>query len=361
MSEEKPPRIVPVILSGGSGTRLWPLSRLDRLKPMVDLTGEGTLLELTARRVADAALFLPPVLVTGEEDSAAAAGQLAASGMAAALTVVEPAARGTASAVALAALTLDEDALMLVLPSDHVITDENAFRLAIESARGAALEGWLVTFGIAPDRPETGYGYIKRGARIADGAYRAERFAEKPDAATATRWLAEGGYDWNAGIFLMRAGDYLAALAVEAPVLAAAARAAVAGGRREGSQLLPQAAALAAAPSSSIDRAVMERWDRVAVIPVAMGWSDVGSWEAVYALGPHDAQGNAVAGDAVAVDSRGCLVRTDGPVVVALGVEDLVIIATERAVLVVPRGDTQRVGQAIEALEKRRERGTDNG
>jgi mannose-1-phosphate guanylyltransferase len=356
MNGPAPTRVTPVILSGGSGTRLWPLSRLDRLKPMVDLTGDGTLLQLTARRVADAALFLPPILVTGAEDAAAAAGQLDA-----ALTILEPVARGTATAIALAALTLDAGALMLVLPSDHVIADEAAFRSAIEAARLVASEGWLVTFGIAPDRPETGYGYIQRGEAITDGAFRAQRFAEKPDSTTATAWLAEGGYDWNAGIFLMRAGDYLAALTGHAPAIAAAARTAVAGGHRESARLLPDAAALAASPSESIDRAVMEKWDRVAVVPVAMGWSDVGSWEAVYALGPHDGAGNAVSGDAVAVDSRGCLVRTDGPVVVALGVENLVIVATERAVLVIPRGDTQRVGEAIAALERRREKGSDDG
>ncbi|HWT11401.1 MAG TPA: sugar phosphate nucleotidyltransferase, partial [Allosphingosinicella sp.] len=226
-----------------------------------------------------------------------------------------------------------------------VIADETAFEAAVAIALSAAEDGWLVTFGITPDRPETGYGYIRRGAPIGGGAHRAERFAEKPDSATATAWLAEGGYDWNAGIFLMRAGDYLEALAATAPALLDAARAGAAG----------DPAAFAAAPSASVDRAVMEQWDRVAVVPVAMGWSDVGSWEAVHALGPHDAHGNAVAGDAVAVDSRGCLVRSDGPVVVALGVEDLVIVATERAVLVVPRGSSQRVGEAIEAIGKRRE------
>ena len=345
------PRVTPVILSGGAGTRLWPLSRLDRLKPMVDLTGEGSLLQLTARRVANRARFTPPLLVTGAENAEAGAAELAAAGIPPEQTIVEPAARGTAAAIALAALALDPAAPMLVMPSDHVIADEPAFQAAIEAAVSTAQDGWLVTFGITPDRPETGYGYIKRGAPIGGGAHRVERFAEKPDAATAAAWLAEGGYDWNAGIFLMRAGDYLAALAAEAPALLEAARAAIAG----------DAAAFAAAPSASVDRTVMEKWNRVAVVPVAMGWSDVGSWEAVHALGPHDTDGNVVAGDAVAVGSRGCLVRSDGPVVVALGVDDLVIVATERAVLVVPRGSSQQVGQAIEALERRRDGGAKDG
>ncbi|MGZ8421038.1 MAG: mannose-1-phosphate guanylyltransferase, partial [Allosphingosinicella sp.] len=200
-------------------------------------------------------------------------------------------------------------------------------------------EGWLVTFGITPDRAETGYGYIKRGEALADGAFRAARFAEKPDRKTAEGWVAEGGWDWNAGIFLFARETLLAALRQHAPEVLAAVE-----------------DDFAAAPSASIDKALMEKADKVAVVPAAMGWSDIGSWEALHALGPLDGDGNLLSGDVVAPDSRNCLVRTDGPVVVALGVEDLVIVATERAVLVVPRGETQRVREAIEALEARRVR-----
>jgi len=355
MSEgETAVRIAPVILCGGAGTRLWPLSRIDRLKPMVDLTGEGTLLQLTAQRVADTSRFSAPLLVASAEDAVAIEEQLRAIDTAPGLIVMEPAARGTAAAIALAALSVASETVLLVMPSDHVIADTDAFRAAVDTALPLASQGWLVTFGIEPDRPETGYGYIRRGEPAGPCAFRVAHFAEKPDAATAAAWLAEGGHDWNAGIFLMRAGDYLAALQAYAPsILTAVADAVARGGQADG-RLHPHSEAFAAAPSTSIDRAVMEKSDRVAVVPVTMGWSDVGSWEAVHGLGPHDDAGNMVTGDAVALDSRNCLVRTDGPVVVALGVEDLVIVATERAVLVVPRGQTQRVGEAIAALEARR-------
>ena len=347
-------RITPVILCGGAGTRLWPLSRIDRLKPMVNLTGAGTLLQLTARRVGDPATFAAPVLVAGMDEAEAIEGQLQEIGVSPGLLLLEPVARGTAAAIALAALACEGDAVLLVMPSDHLIADEDAFRAAVAAALPLAKEGWLVTFGIAADRPETGYGYIKRGPAIAGGAFKVARFTEKPDAATAGAWLAEGGHDWNAGIFLLRADAYLAALGEAAPAIAEAVRVAASAETREAGRAMPDAEALAGAPAESIDRAVMEKAGKVAVVPVAMGWSDVGSWEAVHAIGPPDKDGNVVSGDAIALDSRGCLVRSDGPVVVALGVDDLVVVATERAVLVVPRGQTQRVKEAIDALEARR-------
>jgi mannose-1-phosphate guanylyltransferase len=193
-----------------------------------------------------------------------------------------------------------------------------------------------VTFGIAADRPETGYGYIERGEALASGGYRAARFAEKPDRATAQAWLAEDGWDWNSGIFLFAREALLDGLREHAPDVLAAA---------EGD--------FASAPAESIDTALMEKADKVAVVPAAIGWSDIGSWEALHAMGPRDGDGNLLSGDVVAPGSRDCLVRSEGPVVVALGVQDLVIVATERAVLVVPRGESQRVREAIEALEGR--------
>lgn len=323
------PPIRPVILSGGAGTRLWPLSRADRPKQFLALAGEESLLKATARR---AAAWGAPIVVAGREQALAVRAE-----MPDARLVLEPCARGTAAAVALAAAAAGEGELLLVMPSDHFIEDEAAFRAAVATAAPLAGDGWLVTFGIAPDRAETGYGYIKRGEALAEGAYRAARFAEKPDRATAEAWLAEGGWDWNAGIFLFQRETLLAALREHAPEVLAAV---------EGD--------FASAPTASIDTAVMEKAARVAVVPATMGWSDIGSWEALHALGPLDPDGNLLAGDVVAPDSRFCLVRSEGPVVVALGVEDLVIVATERAVLVVPRGESQRVREAIDALEKRR-------
>lgn len=322
------PTIRPVILSGGAGTRLWPLSRADRPKQFLALAGEESLLKATARR---ASAWGTPIVVAGHDQALAVRAEIPDARL-----VLEPCPGGTAAAVALAALQAAPGELLLVMPSDHHIEDEAAFRAAVATAAPLAGEGWLVTFGIAADRPETGYGYIRRGEALAPGAWRVARFAEKPDRPTAQAWLTEGGWDWNAGIFLFAREALLDGLREHAPEILAAAEGDFAG-----------------APAASIDTALMEKADRVAVVPAAMGWSDIGSWEALHALGPRDGDGNLLAGDVVAPGSRGCLVRSDGPVVVALGVEDLVIVATERAVLVVPRGESQRVREAIDALEAR--------
>lgn len=328
-------RIRPVILSGGAGTRLWPLSRRDRPKQFLALDGSDSLLRQTAARAGH---WGEPMVVAGTDQAAAVAAELPGARL-----IVEPCARGTAAAIALAALAADEEDLLLVMPSDHRIADEAAFRAAVAKAVPAAQDGRLVTFGIVPDRPETGYGWIERGSEtLGGGVYPVARFTEKPDRATAEHFLERGGCYWNAGLFLFRVRDGLANLRDLHPEILAAARAA---------KTAPES--FADSPSLSWDKAVMERTRDAAVVPVEMGWSDLGSWEALHALGPHDAHGNALSGDAVAVDSRGCLVRSDGPAVVALGVEDLVIVATERAVLVVPRGESQRVREAIDALEAR--------
>ena len=350
MMSDAPARpIIPIILSGGSGTRLWPLSRGARPKQMLDLLGAGSMLEVTAGRVADRALFAPPVLV-------AAAGQAGA--IEAALPglgglILEPEAKNTAPAIALAALAAEADDVLLILPSDHLIADAAGFQGAVRRALPFAGQGWLVTFGMRAERGETGYGYIERGPALGDGVHQAVRFVEKPDAATAGRFAAGGRHDWNGGIFLIRAGTYLEALAEHAPKIAEAAEAAMAGARRDGRRLHPDAAAFAAAPSLSIDYAVMEKADKVAVVPVAIGWSDVGSWDSLHEVAARDEAGNAIAGDVLALDARNCLIRSEGPLVAAIGVEDLVVIATKDAVLVVPRAQSQRVKDAVEALKEK--------
>jgi mannose-1-phosphate guanylyltransferase/mannose-1-phosphate guanylyltransferase/mannose-6-phosphate isomerase len=333
-------RITPVILSGGSGTRLWPLSRADRLKQFLTLSGEHSLIQDTALRVADPAMFAAPMVVAGAGQSNEIKEQLAAAGIASARLVVEPAARNTAPAIALAAFAAAPDDLLLILPSDHFIADAAAFRAHVAAARAAAEDGWLVTFGMTPDRPETGYGYISEGEAIGGGLSRVAAFVEKPDRATAEAWLAAGSHLWNSGIFLFRASAFLDALAVHAPEVHAAASAA-------GDD------AFASAPKLSIDVAVMEKHDRVAVRPAAFGWSDVGSWESLHAILPHDDAGNALAGDVVALGVSNCLIRSDGPVIAAIGVADLVIVATERAILIVPRDQSQRAQEAIAALTGR--------
>jgi mannose-1-phosphate guanylyltransferase len=351
---DRPP-IIPVILSGGTGVRLWPLSRLGRPKQLVALVPGPTLLQQTAARIADRDRFAPPLVVAGVENAEAIADQLGADMR----LILEPAPRNTAPAVALAALEAGADDLLLVLPSDHAIADEAAFSAAVAAAAPFAQEGWLVTFGVRPDRPETGYGWLRRGAPLAPNLFEAATFVEKPPLDRAEAFLAEGGYDWNAGMFLFRAGVLVAALEAHAPDVLAAARAALSGARREAGRVYPATDAFAAAPAISLDKAVMEKAERVAVAAVEMGWSDVGSWDAVHALGPRDADGNLLAGDVVAPGSRNCLIRSDGPAVVALGVEDLIVVATERAVLVARRGESQRIGEAIDALEARRHKPRD--
>jgi len=252
-----------------------------------------------------------------------------------------------------AALEASDDAVLLVMPSDHVINDVAAFRTAIEAALPLARDGWLITFGITPDKPETGYGYIRRGAEIAGGVYKVEAFVEKPDLARAQSYLAAGDYSWNGGIFLFRADTYLAALERYQPLMVAAVRAALERGERGDGFIRPDAEAFLASPAESIDYAVMEKSDRVAVVPVEMGWSDVGSWDALHLLGPDDGEGNVIQGDVVAIDTRNCLIRSEGPVVTTVGVENLIIVATRDAVMVLPRGASQAVKQVVEALKAR--------
>lgn len=344
--------ITPVILSGGSGTRLWPLSTPNMPKQLLNLVGDATLLQLTAMRVSDPALFTAPIVVTNRDHANAVASQLAAKDLEPAAILMEPAGRNTAPAIALAALAADRpDRLLLVLPSDHRIGDVVAFHRVIAAAAPIAAEGWLVTFGIQPTAPETGYGYIRIGETIAEGVRRVEQFREKPDRATAEAMLAEGGHYWNGGIFLFRADAFLDALATHAPEMLEATRAAMTEAARDGVRISPGADAFARSPADSIDYAVMEKAARVAVAPVSMDWSDVGSWDALYELGPYDAAGNLVVGPAVALNAGNCLVRAEGVRVGLCGVEDLIVVATGSDVLILKRGHAQDVKKVVEALK----------
>lgn len=337
-------RITPVILSGGGGTRLWPLSRPEKPKQLLALAAAETMLQVTAARVSDARSYDPPIVIA----SAAHADEIEAQVPALGTLILEPAGRNTAPAIALAALAVDPEAVLLVMPSDHVIGREAVFHEAIAAGLPLARDGWLVTFGITPTHPETGFGYIKMADAVAAGVHRVASFIEKPPRERAEAMLAEGGHAWNGGIFLFRADSYLDALSSFAPHMLAAVGAAVTGAERRHRRLYPARDAFLSSPSESIDYAVMEKAEQVAVVPVDLGWSDVGSWDALYELGPRDEAANLVAGAARLVETRGCLVRGEGVRVSTLGVSDLIVIATKDEVLIMPRGRSQEVKRLLD-------------
>lgn len=334
--------IHPVILCGGSGTRLWPRSRKPRPKPFLPLVGDRTLFEATLDRCADGTIFAAPVIVTGADHLAHVEAQLA--GCADARVIVEPVARNTAAAIALAAARLPDDAVMLVCPSDHHIADVEAFRMAACAAAALAAQDWMVSFGITPTAPETGFGYIQRGEAL-DGGFRVDRFVEKPDLERAKAFLADGGYSWNGGIFAFRAGAFMEELRAHRPDIAEAVEQAVAKGREEGKAFHPDPATFAAIDGESVDYAVMERTARAAMVPVSMGWSDIGNWQALRDARQGDANGNRVRGNAELVDCRNVLAESDGPRINVIGLEDVAVIVDGDEVLVTTMEGAQKVGK----------------
>lgn len=336
--------ITPVILSGGGGTRLWPLSTPQSPKQFLALTAEETMFQLTVRRVMDRSRFTAPVIVANAAHAEIVEAQLAQMGITDAILLLEPCARNTAPAIALAALALDDPkSPMLVMPSDHVIAEGEAFAATTTALLPLVEDGWLATYGISPTGPETGYGYIQTGEVQADGVHAVARFIEKPDAARAAEMIASGDHVWNGGIFLFRADIYLGVMAVHAPDMLAAAQVAMDRAERFDNQILPDAEAFAACPSDSIDYAVMEKADRVAVAPVSMGWSDVGSWDSLHEIGTKDNGGNTTIGAVRLSEASGNLIHADGIRVSVHGVNDLIIVANGSEVLILPRGASQKV------------------
>lgn len=344
--------LIPVILSGGSGTRLWPLSRELYPKQLLPLVGHRTMLQDTVGRL-DGLVVAAPLVVCNESHRFLVAEQLRALGIRPHSIILEPVGRNTAPAIALAALQVSPDALLLVLPADHVIRNVAAFQATVNKALPAAQSGQLVTFGIVPTGPETGYGYIKQGAAgpIA-GVFAIERFIEKPELACAEAFLSEGGYSWNSGMFLFKAGRYLEELQAHAPDIAAAAANSLKTATPDLDFVRLDPTAFEACRSDSIDYAVMEKTDRAVVVPMDAGWSDVGSWSALHEALESDAEGNVSKGDVLVEDSHGCYFYAESRLVAAVGLRDHVVVETKDAVLVAPKDRVQDVKKLVARLKE---------
>lgn len=334
--------ITPVILCGGSGRRLWPVSRAARPKPFLPLVGDQTLFDEAIQRCRYAG-FGKPIIVTGAAHEDLVHAHLAEGDVAE--LILEPQPRQTAAAVALAALRSAPSTVMLVCPSDHHIGDWRAFSDACLTAGGLAAEGWLVCIAIPPASPETRFGYVRRGEAIGPRAFRVAQFVEKPDRATAEAYVSSGKFAWNCGIFAFRAGDYLTEIEKHRPAMYARLREAAAEGKRIGNKFQPEATGFSRIVPESLDYAVMENTDRAAMVMANMDWSDVGDWHALHAMRQKDAEGNTIRGEAELIGCRNVLVDTDGPKVHAIGLEDLIVVVDGNDVLVVSASETSRVAE----------------
>jgi mannose-1-phosphate guanylyltransferase/mannose-6-phosphate isomerase len=351
--------IVPVVLSGGSGTRLWPLSRERQPKQFLPLVDARSLFQDALERPRGLAALRAPIVVCNALHRDLVLEQLHGVGMSAAAVVLEPVGRNTAPAVGVAALVAQRaaaleknagDPLLLVMPADHVVLDRAAFLRAVEAGVAAARDGCLVTFGVVPSGPETGYGYVQRGADRGGYSFVA-RFVEKPDFATAQRLVESGEYLWNSGMFLFSASAYLAELRKHEPAMASACERTVAEAAVDGT-VISLGAAFAACSANSIDYAVMEKTDRAAVVPLAAGWSDVGSWPALAAIQPAGEEGNVTSGDVIVEGCRDTYVAAHSRLVAAVGLTDVIVVETPDAVLVLHRERAQDVKAVVEALRK---------
>lgn len=346
--------VLPVILSGGTGTRLWPLSRSGYPKQFLALTSEYSLFQETLRRVSGLHNALAPLVVCNDEHRFIIAEQAQTIRCGLSSILLEPAAKNTAPAIALAAIKAQEsgqDPLLLVLPSDHVFANVAAFHQAVAQAAEVAAAGNLVTFGIVPNSPETGYGYIQAGDNLPEGGQRVQRFVEKPDRDTAQNYLQQGGYTWNSGMFLFKASAYIQELARHQPHMLEVCKQAMAQAKSDLDFCRVDAKVFAACPADSIDYAVMERTDRAAVVPLDAGWNDVGAWPAVWQVAPHDEHGNASHGDVLLDDAQNNYVYAQNRLVCLLGVENLTVVETPDVVLVTQHDRAQDVKRLVDHLK----------
>jgi len=346
----------PVILTGGAGSRLWPVSREYYPKPLLPIFGEQTLLQDTASRLDGLSGVQPPLLVCNEEHRFLVAEQIRTIGKEPEAIMLEPEGRNTAPALTVAALYLtdkDPDAVMVVMPADHVIPDPAAFAATVEKAGKLAETGYLVTFGIVADKPETGYGYIHRGHPLEGSeGYKVESFVEKPDAETAQGYLDIGDYYWNAGIFVLRADCWLAEVGKHRPDILEVCQKAMTDSRRDSDFVRVSKAAFLASPSDSIDYAVIEKTDKAAIIPMETSWSDVGSWLSIWEVSEPDEQGNVTKGDVLMHDTRNSLFMAEDRCIAAVGLDNMVVVETSDAILVVDKNKCQDVKAIVDQLKQ---------
>lgn len=345
-------KIMPIIMSGGAGSRLWPASRAAYPKQLLALITDKTMVQETAMRVSGAE-YTPPVFICNGAHADAISQQMDEINCPALAVITEPMGRNTAPAAIVAAEFAKrhgENTLALLLPADHHVTKPEEFRKAVASAVPAALAGHLVTFGITPDAPETGYGYIERGAALDDKAFNVAAFREKPDVATAQSYLETGRYDWNAGIFLFSPSAFLAEVEAHEPKMRKLATAALEAAKKSGTRYDLDPDIFKTCPAESIDYAVMEKTDKAAVVPCDIGWNDIGSFKALHNA-TKDENGNAVTDETVLIKSEGCIVQTDGPMVSIVGVSNIGVIVKDGAVLVVNLDHSQDVKSVVNALK----------
>ena len=346
--------MIPVILSGGSGTRLWPLSRGQYPKQFLPLVSSHTMIQETVLRLEGLDGLQAPIAVCNEDHRFMMAEQLREIDIKPAAIILEPVGKNTAPAVAMAALTAaSENDVLLVLPADHVIADLPAFHLAVAQAQALAEQGFLVTFGIVPTEPETGYGYIQRDTLRHGSAYRVAAFVEKPDVETAKRYLLGGDFYWNSGMFAFKAGTFLSELEKFNPAMLASCRQALNAAKVDLDFVRLDKALFSACPADSIDYAVMEKTEQAVVIPLDAGWNDVGSWSALWDVTDKDASGNAISGDVLTVDTQNSFIHAQDKLVAVIGVYDLIVVETADAVMIAPKDRVQEVKEIVAQLKER--------
>jgi mannose-1-phosphate guanylyltransferase / mannose-6-phosphate isomerase len=345
--------MTPVILSGGSGTRLWPLSRGQYPKQFLPLVSQHTMVQETMLRLSGLAGLNSPIAVCNEHHRFMMAEQLWEIGVKPAAIILEPVGKNTAPAITMAALSAEsKDEVLLVLPADHVITDIAAFHLAIAQAESLAKQGFLVTFGIVPTNPETGYGYIMKDSVQQDSAYKVAAFVEKPDLATAKNYLKSGDYLWNSGMFAFTAGSFLKELEAFNPKMLSVCKQALSAAKTDLDFTRLDKTIFSTCPADSIDYAVMEKTDKAMVIPLDAGWNDVGSWSALWDVTKKDDAGNAISGDVLTVDTKNSFIFSENKLVTVIGVDDLVVVETKDAIMIATKDRAQEVKQIVDQLKQ---------